>query len=166
MPCTTVSSIGLPELRHCKRHFQTDPDVKFRKPNCCCAAAPDGGKHVELKKTGVNEVSLSGAWFTLCSDRQFEHTVLGLDLPDITGRKALAVRPDVVNAKYHVITNATYNCDPIPAKFKHVTNIETCTLLCCDYSTLWEALHANMVEIGARCSDKNVKILGRYQWIG
>ena len=42
----------------------------------------------------------------------------------------------------------------------------TCTLLCCDYSTLWEALHANMVEIGARCSDKNVKILGRYQWIG
>ena len=26
-------------------------------------------------------------------------------LPDITGRTALAVRPDVVNAKYHVITN-------------------------------------------------------------
>ena len=40
------------------------------------------------------------------------------------------------------------------------------TLLCCDYSTLWEALHVNMMEIGARCSDKNVKILGRYQWIG
>ena len=73
---------------------------------------------------------------------------------------------DVANAKYHVITNATYNSDPVPAKFKHVTNIETCTLVCCDYSTLWEALHANMVEIGARCSDKNVKILGRYQWIG
>ena len=86
-------------------------------------------------------------------------------LPDITGRTALAVRPDVVNAKYHVITNATYNRDPVPAKFKHVTNIDTCTLLCCDYSTLWEALHVNMVEIGARCSDKNVKILGRYQWI-
>ena len=33
-------------------------------------------------------------------------------LPDITGRTALAVRPDVVNAKYHVITNATYNRDP------------------------------------------------------
>ena len=87
------------------------------------------------------------------------------NLPDITGRTALAVRPDAVNAKYHVITNATYNCDPAPAKFKHVMNIETCTLLCCDYSTLWEALHANKVEIGARCSDKNVKILGRYQWI-
>ena len=70
------------------------------------------------------------------------------------------------NAKYHVITNATYNRDPVPAKFKHVMNIDTCTLLCCDYSTLWEALHVNMVEIGARCSDKNVKILGRYQWIG
>ena len=69
-------------------------------------------------------------------------------LPDITGRTALAVRPDVVNAKYHVITNTTYNRDPVPAKFKHVTNIDTCTLLCCDYSTLWEALHVNMVEIG------------------
>ena len=80
-------------------------------------------------------------------------------LPDITGRTALAVRPDVVNAKYHVITNATYNRDPVPAKFKHVTNIDTCTLLhvCCDYSTLWEALQVNMVEIGARCSDKKRK---------
>ena len=88
------------------------------------------------------------------------------NLPDITGRTALAVRPDVVNAKYHVITNATYNRDPVPAKFKHVTNIDTCTLLCCDYSTLWEALHVNMVEIGARCSDENVKILVSCQWIG
>ena len=70
-------------------------------------------------------------------------------LPDITGRTALAVRPVVVNAKYHVITNATYNRDPVPEKFKHVTNIETCTLPCCDYSTLWEALHANKVEIYA-----------------
>ena len=87
-------------------------------------------------------------------------------LPDITGRTALAVRPDVVNAKYHVITNATYNRDPVPAKFKHVTNIDTCTLLCCDYSTLWEALYVNMVEIGARFSDENVKILVSYQWIG
>ena len=59
----------------------------------------------------------------------------GYLLPDVTGRTALAVRTDVVNAKYHVITNATYNRDPVPAKFKHVTNIETCTLLCCDYST-------------------------------
>ena len=44
--------------------------------------------------------------------------------------------PDVLNAKYHVITNATYSChyrNPVPAKFKHVTNIETCTLLCCDH---------------------------------
>ena len=54
-------------------------------------------------------------------------------LPDIhvTGRTALAVQPDVLNAKNHVITNATYSChnrDPVPAKFKHVTNIETCTL--------------------------------------
>ena len=89
-----------------------------------------------------------------------------LHLPDITGRTALAVRPDVVNAKYHVITNATYNRDPVPAKFKHVTNIDTCTLLCCDYSTLWEALHVNMLEIGARFSDENVKILVSYQWIG
>ena len=98
----------------------------------------------------------------LCCD----YSTLCCPIGPITGRTALAVRPDVVNAKYHVITNATYNRDPVPAKFKHVTNIDTCTLLCCDYSTLWEALHVNMVEIGARCSDKNVKILGRYQWIG
>ena len=37
-----------------------DPDVKFQKPNRCCAA-PDSQKHVELKETGINEVSLSGA---------------------------------------------------------------------------------------------------------
>ena len=55
---------------------------------------------------------------------------------------------------------------PVPAKFKHVTNIDTCTLLCCDYSTLWEAQHVNMVEIGARFSDENVKILVSYQWQG
>ena len=53
-PCATDHSIGLPELRHCKRHFQTDPDVKFQKPNYCCAA-PDGWKFVELKKTGIND---------------------------------------------------------------------------------------------------------------
>ena len=50
VPCATDRSIGLPELRHCKCHFQTDPDVKFRKPDCCCPA-PDGRKHVELRKT-------------------------------------------------------------------------------------------------------------------
>ena len=60
---------------------------------------------------------------------------------------------------------------PMPAKFQHVTNIETCTLLCCNHITLWKAWDANMVENGARCSDKNVKILhkfipARYQWIG
>ena len=78
-------------------------------------------------------------------------------LPDITGRTALVVRPDVLKAKYHVITNVTYSChnrDPVPAKFKHVTNIETCMLLCCDHFTLWKALDANMVENGVRCSDK------------
>ena len=52
-----------------------------------------------------------------------------LELPDITGCTALAVRPDVVNAKYHVITNATYNRDPVPAKFKHVI-IACCGKLC------------------------------------
>ena len=40
-----------------------------------------------------------------------------IHLPDITGRTALAVRPDAVNAKYHVITNATYNRDPVAGKF-------------------------------------------------
>ena len=70
-------------------------------------------------------------------------------LPDITGRTALAVRPDVVNAKYHVITNATYNRDPVPAKFKHVTNIDTCTLLCCDYRIL--TLVRYYAVIIARC---------------
>ena len=58
-------------------------------------------------------------------------TSIRIKLPDITGRTALAVRPDVLNAKYHVITNATYSChnrEPVPAKFKHVTNIETCMI--------------------------------------
>ena len=90
-------------------------------------------------------------------------------LPDITGRAALAVRPDVLNAKYRVITNAKYSChnrDPVPVKFKDVTNIETCMLLCCDHITLGKALDANMVGNGARCSDKNIKILVIYQWIG
>ena len=51
-------------ISHWKRHFQTDPDVKFRKPNCCCTA-PDCQKHVELRKMGIKEVSLSRAWFSV-----------------------------------------------------------------------------------------------------
>ena len=96
--------------------------------------------------------------------QQHSITTSGSKLPNITGRTA-----NVLNAKYHVITNATYSChnrDPIPAKFKLVTNIETCTLLCCDHITLWKTLDANMVGNDARCSDKNVKILVRYQCIG
>ena len=59
MPCATDRSIGLPELRHCKRHFQTDPDVKFRKPDCCCAA-PGGRKHVKLRKWASTKVRCQG----------------------------------------------------------------------------------------------------------
>ena len=33
--------------------------------------------------------------------------ITSINLPDITGRTALAVGPDVLKAKYHVITNAT-----------------------------------------------------------
>ena len=87
-------------------------------------------------------------------------------LPDITGCAALAVWPDGLNAKYH---NKCYiqlsQLRPVQAKFKHVTNIETCMLLCCDHIAVWKALDANMVKNGARYSDKNVKILVRYQWI-
>ena len=43
-------------------------------------------------------------------------------LPDITGRTAKAVRPDVVNAKYHVITNATYNLQNSKSKFSFHIN--------------------------------------------
>ena len=73
----------------------------------------------------------------------FENCLVRSTLPDMTGRTALAVRPDVSNAKYHVITNVTYSChnrDPVLAKFKHVMNIETCMLLCCDHIMLWKAL--------------------------
>ena len=57
-------------------------------------------------------------------------------------------------------------CDPpVLAKFKHITNIETCTLLCCDHIVFVVAsmesstanLAANMVLKGAHSSDKNVK---------
>ena len=61
-------------------------------------------------------------------DHFFNPVLYWYILPDITGRTALAVRPDVLNAKYHVKTNATYSChnrDPVLAKLKHVTNIET-----------------------------------------
>ena len=120
-----------------------------------------GGGQALVQKRG--QVSDGGDWQNFC--RMGDPPVPPQE-KNPAGRTALAVRPDVVNAKYHVITNAAYNRDPVPAKFKHVTNIDTCTLLCCDYSTLWEALHVNMVEIGARFSDENVKILVSYQWIG
>ena len=32
----------------------------------------------------------------------------------------------------HKLTELSKFRDPVPAKFKYVTNIETCTLLCCD----------------------------------
>ena len=71
---------------------------------------------------------------------------------DITGHTALAVLPDVLNAKYHgkqmlhtAVTIASLR-DPVLTKFKHVTHIETFTLLCCNHITLWKALDANMVE--------------------
>ena len=60
---------------------------------------------------------------------------------DTYQRETLSERPirQPLNAKYHVITNATYSChnrNPVPVKFKNVINIETCTLLCCDHTTL------------------------------
>ena len=83
---------------------------------------------------------------------------ISLDLPDITGRTASAVRPDVLNAKYHVITNATYSChnhDAVSVKFKHVTNIETCTLLYAVIISRCRNMDANMVENGGHCFDQN-----------
>ena len=59
-----------------------------------------------------------------------------IEFPQYNWPHSLAVRAAVLNAKYHVITSATYSChnpNPVTAKFKHVTNIETCTLLCCDH---------------------------------
>ena len=40
----------------------------------------------------------------------------------------------------HELTARSKICDPVPAKFKHVTNIVTCALLCCDYVTYVPAL--------------------------
>ena len=40
----------------------------------------------------------------------------------------------------HELTAGSENRDPVPAKFKHVTNIVTCTWLCCDYVTYVPAL--------------------------
>ena len=40
----------------------------------------------------------------------------------------------------HELTAGSKICDPVPAKFKHVTNIVTCMLLCCDYVTYVPAL--------------------------
>ena len=59
VPCATDRSIGLPELHHCKRHFQTDPDVEIQKPNCCCVA-PDGRKHVKLKNVHQPSFAVRG----------------------------------------------------------------------------------------------------------
>ena len=59
---------------------------------------------------------------------------LNLDL-DFSRTHALAVQLDGLNAKYHFITNATYSChnrDPVPAKFKHVTNMK----LVCYYAVI------------------------------
>ena len=43
-------------------------------------------------------------------------------------------------ALLHELTAGSKIRDPVPAKFKHVTNIVTCTLLCCDYVTYVLAL--------------------------
>ena len=40
----------------------------------------------------------------------------------------------------HGLTAGSKIRDPVPAKFKHVTNIVTCMLLCCDYVTYVPAL--------------------------
>ena len=40
----------------------------------------------------------------------------------------------------HELTAGSEIRDPVPAKFKHVTNIVTCMLLCCDYVTYVPAL--------------------------
>ena len=40
----------------------------------------------------------------------------------------------------HELTAGSKIRDPVPAKFKHVTNIVTCMLLCCDYVTYVPAL--------------------------
>ena len=41
----------------------------------------------------------------------------------------------------HELTAGSKIRDHVPAKFKHVTNIVTCTLLCCDYVTYVLALN-------------------------
>ena len=40
----------------------------------------------------------------------------------------------------HELTAGSKNRDPVPAKFKHVTNIVICPLLRCDYITYVPAL--------------------------
>ena len=40
----------------------------------------------------------------------------------------------------HELTAGSEIRDPVPAKFEHVTNIVTCTFLCCDYVTYVPAL--------------------------
>ena len=98
-------------------------NVTFRRTFGCkiqeaqlllCGAAPDGRKHLELRETGVNEVSLSGA--------------RGLLRFELNGWSKIR--------------------DPVTAKFKHVTVIVTCTLLCCDDVTyvlaLWNVQKADL----------------------
>ena len=65
VPYAKDRSIGLPELRHFKRHFQTDPDVEIQKPNCCCVA-PDGWKHVKLKKRASTKFRCQGPGWGYC----------------------------------------------------------------------------------------------------
>ena len=63
-PCRGFS-ISVPytkTLWYSNRLFARLSHKKFGEPNCCCMA-PDGRKHVELKKIGINKVSLSRNWF-------------------------------------------------------------------------------------------------------
>ena len=73
------------------------------------------------------------------------------------------------NTKYHVKTSTTYSCHN-HTLYRQSSNTSRILKLVC-YNELWsyyvmESSNANMVENGARCSDKNVKILVRHQWIG
>ena len=130
-------------------HLKTCDLLHLRSSRWLCEWSAKGlWKGLKLRKA-LPLTLPDTSWGHTAQFLSFEEWVSLSTLPDITGRAALAVQPDVLNAKYYVITNATYschNCDPVPGKFKHVTNIETCMLLCCDYITLWKAVDANMVE--------------------
>ena len=50
--------------------------------------------------------------------------------------------------------------DPVSAKFKHITNIVTCTLLCCDYVTYVPALlNFQKLTLNPAVSAKNTPLL-------